>query len=127
MSKQRNTLSKQEKLKSLKLIELIFAERKSIKAYPFVVTYKRIDRRDSSVLFGISVSKKNFKKAVERNRVKRLAREAYRTQKELILDLENKDYTVAAMFIYIGKKMPDFDDVKKGMKKAMYRLNEANK
>ena len=124
---QKNTLSKNERLKSLKLIQLIFAERLSIKAYPFVIAYKRIEKREFPVLFGVSVSKRNFKKAVDRNKIKRLVREAYRIQKSELNDLKDKEYTVAAMFIFIGKEMPDYTDIKKGMKKAMCRLNEMNK
>lgn len=122
----RYTLSKHEKLKGVKLIELLFRDRQIVKAYPFMVVYKRIQPRDASVLFGISVSKRNFKRAVDRNRIKRLAREAYRLNKELINPISAENYTVAAMFIYTGKDMPDYKTVEKGMKKVMIRLSQAN-
>ena len=116
------TLPKNEKLKSLKLIQQIFQERMSVKAYPFVAVYKQIERQESPVLFGVSVSKKAFKKAVDRNRIKRLTREAYRTQKELLAELDDSDFTIAVMFIFVGKEMPDFDLIRKGVNKTMIRL-----
>jgi len=120
----KNTLSKHERLKSTKLIDQIFSERKSVKAYPFVAAYKLIDKCDVPVLFGASASKRHFKRAVDRNRIKRLTRETFRTQKELIEELSEQEYSVAVMFIFIGKEMPNYDEVKKGMKKALIRLTK---
>lgn len=57
--------------------------------------------------FGVGVSNKNFKKAVDRNRIKRLTREGYRLQKQNLCDLLNeKKQQLAVFLIYTGKELP---------------------
>jgi ribonuclease P protein component len=57
---------------------------------------------------GFGASKRNFKKAVDRNRIKRLTREAYRLQKEpLALRVEERRLSLCLFFIYTGKELPD--------------------
>ena len=73
---------KNEKLKSQKAIEQLFAEGKSVSAYPLRMVY--LDNQ-SQLKVGVSVSKRNFKLAVHRNRVKRLLREGYRLNKNLLI------------------------------------------
>lgn len=118
-----NKLSKKEKLKGHKLIDFLFKERKSIKAYPFVIIYKKIEYTGVPILLGVSASKRNFKKAVDRNKIKRLTREAFRTQKQNFgFNAESSDFTLATMFIYIGSDIPSYDQVSKGLQKAFRRL-----
>ena len=60
----------------------------------------------------VTVSKRNFKKAVHRNRIKRLMREAYRLNKNLVVSYcEKMDISLAILFIYTGKTMPDYKDI----------------
>ena len=74
--------SKQDKLKSKKLIEQLFTEGKSVTAYPLKLIYLKTEFEDDSILkTGVSVSKRLHKTAVDRNRIKRLLREAYRLNK----------------------------------------------
>ncbi|WP_411766181.1 ribonuclease P protein component [Winogradskyella sp. A3E31] len=103
------TYSKKEKLKSKKLIEQLFNEGKSVSAFPLRLVYFKTSFEDNvSFKTGVSVSKKRFKKAVDRNRIKRLLREAYRLNKPKI---NNSETQFAFMILYLGKEMPSFDDI----------------
>jgi ribonuclease P protein component len=79
-----NTLGKKERLKSRKLIGRLFEEGTSIKNFPFRLVYLSTEITSVfSVKASFSVPKRNFKKAVDRNRIKRLIREAYRLEKKM--------------------------------------------
>lgn len=106
---------KKEKLKSQKLIEQLFSEGKSVSAYPLRMVYLKTDFDDDTKFkTGVSVSKRNFKKAVDRNRIKRLLREAYRLNKSVYFNNILSSY--ALMILYIGKDGTDFDSVETKMK-----------
>lgn len=95
--------SKKSKLKSNKLIEKLFSEGQSVSAFPLRLIYLRADVPNQ---VGVSASKKNFKRAVDRNRIKRLLREAYRHNKKMLIDNNISGY--ALMILYIGKDLPDY-------------------
>lgn len=106
------TLEKEERLKSRKQTELLFSEGKKFTIAPFRIHYSFNKAEKPGVQFGAGVSKKNFKKAVDRNRIKRLMREAYRLQKKLIKEkLEEKKCQLTLFFIYTGKALPAYHDV----------------
>ena len=99
--------SNKEKLKSKKLIDQLFNEGNSISAHPLRLVFIKTHFDDAIKLkVGVSVSKRNFKKAVDRNRIKRLLREAYRLNKGLYFNNITTQY--AFMILYIGTDMPDF-------------------
>lgn len=103
-----------EKLKSQKLIEKLFSEGKSVGAYPLRLVYLKTPLEDQiQVKTGVSVSKRNFKKAVQRNRLKRLMRESYRLNKSNYLNNIPDQY--AFMILYIGKTESDYKTISKKM------------
>ncbi|MDU8884703.1 ribonuclease P protein component [Yeosuana sp. MJ-SS3] len=107
--------SNKEKLKSKKLIGQLFAEGKSITNFPLRLIYLETHFEDGSkIKTGVSVSKKKFKRAVDRNRIKRLLREAYRLEKQTYFNNITTQY--AFMILYIGNEKPSFEKVSKKMK-----------
>jgi ribonuclease P protein component len=118
---QRYTLGKSDKLKSAKAIEQLFKEGKSFSVFPFRVLYLYLEAPASSpakhteagasvLQTAFSVSKKYFKKAVDRNRIKRLMREAWRLQKSVLVNSVNKGgKDVKVFIIYTGNELPEYD------------------
>lgn len=98
------TYSKNEKLKSKYHIDLLFSEGNSVSSYPVRLIYSPIDGNKSK--FGVSVSKRNFKHAVDRNEIKRSLRESYRiNQHTLKKATENQAYVFMLLF-QSKEKMP---------------------
>jgi ribonuclease P protein component len=74
----------------------------------------------------ITVSKRNFKRAVDRNRIKRLMREAYRKNKSNFhKTLTNKNMQCALLLMYTGKMVPDYGEVEKKLNLTLQRFEEA--
>lgn len=104
----RFTLGKQERLKSRKLITELFGDGKAVNAFPLKALFKFSNGTSSPLQAGFTVSSRNFKRAVDRNRIKRLMREAYRIQKtELLEKLTSQNKQVIVFFIYTGKDIFD--------------------
>jgi ribonuclease P protein component len=100
--------NKFEKLKSRKQIELLFAQGKSISSFPVKVFYLPVEHTpEHPVQVGVGVSARNFKKAVDRNTIKRRMREAYRLHKlPLHEHLIAKQKSVAVFILWIDKQLP---------------------
>ncbi|WP_452221641.1 ribonuclease P protein component [Lacinutrix salivirga] len=112
------TFGKQEKLKHKKEIDRLFAAGKSLSAYPLKLIYTETD---TNLKVGVSVSKRHFKSAVHRNRIKRLLREGYRLNKNELLN--NKPLSFSLMILYISKEMPDFETIDLKMKQLITKFN----
>ena len=104
------TYPKNEKLKSKITIGLLFSEGKSVSKYPLrLVYYSGNLGEGQKIKMGVSVSKKHFKKAVDRNYFKRVLRETYRLNKHLLLD--NLDKPHAFMLFYQSKERLSYQEI----------------
>ncbi len=112
-----------ERLKGKKLIEKLFREGKSVTIFPLKAIYLRTDfKDDTKIKVGFSVGKRNFKRAVDRNRIKRLLRESYRLNKAA--SFNNISASYALMILYLGKEETDFDSIEKKMKGLFTKLHQ---
>lgn len=120
-------LGKKNRLKSRKAIDLLFKDGKSFNTFPFRIIYQfllvDVVTKAENLQAGFSASKRNFKKAVHRNRIKRLMRETYRLQKnELEQLLLQKNKRLAIFILYTGKEVPDYDLVNEKMNLILQKL-----
>ncbi len=112
------TYPKSEKLKSKNTIDLLFLKGKSVSKYPLRLVFVALENEistvnknedHSKVKIGVSVSKKYFKHAVDRNFYKRTLRETYRLNKHLIIDNLDKKYAI--MFFYQTKERLSYEEI----------------
>ena len=116
--------NKKDKLKGKKLIERLFVEGASVAAYPLRMVYLKLDaeNQETQLKAGVTVSKKHFKKAVDRNHIKRLIREAYRLHRDDYFN--NKSTSFALMILYLEKDIPDYTSVEKKMKQLLDKFSK---
>ena len=115
-----------EKLKSKTTIDLLFSEGKSVSKYPLRLVYVENTEVNTEVIkMGVSVSKKYFKKAVDRNYFKRILRETYRLNKAILL--ENNDKNYAFMFFYQTKERLSYAEIELKTKQLFQKFNEITK
>ena len=108
------TYPKNEKLKSKITIDLLFSKGKSVSKYPLRLVFVESDYgipedSDQMLKMGVSVSKKYFKHAVDRNYFKRVLRETYRLNKHILIDNLDKKY--AFMFFYQTKERLTYEEI----------------
>jgi ribonuclease P protein component, eubacterial len=119
-----NRFYKTERLCSKKDFEQLFTGSSSFFVYPFKVVYRTVDYSEKEYLkIGISVSKRNFKRAVKRNYIKRRIREAFRLNKRpLKLLLEERRVGLQLMLIYVSKEVQEYDDIEPKIKIILEKL-----
>jgi ribonuclease P protein component len=119
------TFEKEERLCNKKLIDGLFHNGSSFLCYPFKASWMFIDGPQQfpvQILF--SVSKKRFKRAVDRNLIKRRMREAYRLNKQQYLYdlLSSRDKKIVLSLGYIGKEIAPCERTEKKMLKLLLQL-----
>lgn len=124
------TFNKRERIVSKKLIELLFSKGSSfsISAFPLRIVVMETAQvaDDVPVQVLVSVSKRHFKHAVDRNRVKRQIREAYRHHKQILTERVQQQQTLAIAFIWLADGLHESATVEKSVRillgKAAERL-----
>lgn len=117
----KNTLGKQERLKSKKLIDKLYLEGNSVKVFPLRMVFVQTEHTsDFPCQVGVSVAKRNYKLAVDRNRLKRLMRETYRLQKVIVYDNLEKPYVF--MISYIGREEMKYEELYLKMEKLLTKF-----
>jgi ribonuclease P protein component len=120
------TYPKKEKLKSKTTIDLLFSEGNSVSKFPLRLVYVENKEANAVLLkMGVSVSKKYFKKAVDRNYFKRVLRETYRLNKHILLDTLEKPYAI--MFFYQTKEHLSFQEIEEKTIQLFQKFNETIK
>ncbi len=122
-----HSFSRIEKLKSRKLIEQLFSGGKAISVHPLRLIYiTPTEQLNVPLKVGVTVSSRNFKKAVDRNRIKRLLREAYRLNKSDISEHVSATGLQLALFIiYTDRSLPEFTLINEKMKLILNKLIKA--
>lgn len=118
----RNTFPLKEHLKSKRVIERLYAEGESVTAYPLRAVFieQKADEQEPTATILISVAKKRFRHAVDRNLVKRRIREAYRTTKHKFVEsLETENKKMAVAILYIDTRHNSTEFIKKKMGKLL--------
>jgi ribonuclease P protein component len=109
-----NSFGKTERLSSAKVIEKLFENGRKFSNYPFRIFWKVTDRNESTeIKVLVSVPKKFFSKAVERNLIKRRIREAYRKNKQILYNgiKTNSSQSIELAFIYAGKDIIEYHEL----------------
>lgn len=123
--KNRFTFSKAEHLKSRKAIEQLFKTGKTFFIHPYKVFYQYIkDENDFPIVqAGFAASSRHFRRAVDRNRIKRLGREAYRFHKNLLWNEVQEKEKLQIFFVFTEKELMTFKEVQKKMLLCINRLS----
>lgn len=117
-----STFGKTEKLSNKKTLDTLFKKGKVVNAYPLRLLYVEsewLEETSYKVAFG--VPKRKFRRAVDRNRIKRLMREAYRLNKH---ELPANDKKNALMIMYLNNQMPTYKVIENKLLKLMQKFKE---
>lgn len=122
------TFGKKERISSKIVFQRLLSLRQSLFCYPFKCYYEVISSTpdDCSHSIAIAVPKRNLKKAVDRNRIKRLTREAYRLNKRHIWKkFPEGDMKLNILFVYIAREIVSYSVIEKNMKELLDKIVES--
>ncbi len=123
----KNKFGKKERLSSHSLIQKLVEKGKSFKVFPFYVKWTYVDINVAPVQVTFSVSKKKYKRAVDRNLIKRKCKEAYRLQKNpLIEKINGQNKNIIIIISYINKEIVEYEKIEKAIEKIISTLIENN-
>ena len=107
-------------------MDRVFAEGLTAKSFPLISRFVRVSKDGPApTRVAFTVSKKRFKRAVDRNRIKRLMRESWRHRRSVFEEsIENRDQC-AVVLIFVGSDIPNQEDMDQTMDKLLFRMNEA--
>jgi len=119
------SFSKKERLKNKVEIESLFSEGNRFFEYPFNVIWKVDYNSDTLLKIAVSVPKKKIPNATERNKIKRLVREAFRKNKTIIQQaLESKNVKLHLMLVYSQSNIKSISEIKDKISVTLQRLAE---
>lgn len=122
---------KEERLYLRNRVETLFSQGNSFVSYPYRVVYLflplqhpiLLNKEQHAVEVLISAPKKRLKKAVDRNRCKRVTREAYRLNKQrLVLYSTRRQEHLLLALLYVGNEMPTFNTAQQSIRKAIAKI-----
>lgn len=117
--------SKEEKLKSRTAIDLLFKKGESVSKYPIRLVYRMESEQNQPIQFGVSVSKRYFKHATDRNYYKRCLRESFRLNKNLLLQAGLPP--INGMLMYQSKEKLSFQEIQEKTIRVFEKLIEKQK
>src|SRR3954453_10349517 len=118
------TYNRKEKLKSRKQLEALFSKGRTFLCFPVKVFYMLPELpSDNIIKTGVGASSRQYKKAVQRNRIKRLLREAYRLNKQPLHQfLQGYNRQLVVFLLYVDKQMPKKDSIQTKMPVILEKL-----
>ena len=121
------TFPKHERLHGRNAFQKLFSEGKVFYCYPFKCVYLWGEGENFSAKMAVSVSKKKFKRAVDRNRIKRLIKESYRLEKAILFqNYENIPKNLDLIIIYTETKIHSFSFINKKVIELINKIIKTN-
>ena len=120
-------LKKEERIYLRSELNELFASRGSFVCYPFRVGYLEVPRQELPLKMMVSVPKRRLKHAVDRNRIKRLTREAYRLTKKELVEQIDPEVTLLIGFIYLKDRLSRYSTVQQAVEEAFKKLQPPTK